>query len=85
MTFEVGDFVWAVLTIDRYPIGEYDKLSKQKIGSLEIIKKINDNAYQLRLPSYLRISNVFNVKHLIPYIGDLLEGEETPDSKASFF
>ncbi|GJZ14188.1 putative nucleotidyltransferase, ribonuclease H [Tanacetum coccineum] len=34
--FEAGDFVWAVLTKDRFPVGEYNKLSAKKIGPLEI-------------------------------------------------
>nr|GEX24290.1 putative reverse transcriptase domain-containing protein [Tanacetum cinerariifolium] len=32
--FEVGDFVWAVLTNDHFPVGEYNKLSAKKIGPL---------------------------------------------------
>nr|GEV70423.1 reverse transcriptase domain-containing protein [Tanacetum cinerariifolium] len=43
--FEVGDFVWAILTKDRFLIGEYNKLSAKKIGQLEIVKKINSNAH----------------------------------------
>ncbi|GJR74756.1 putative nucleotidyltransferase, ribonuclease H [Tanacetum coccineum] len=65
--FEVGDFVWAVLTKDRFPVGKYNKLSAKKIGPLEIVKKINSNAYRLKLPSHIRCSDVFNVKHLLPY------------------
>ncbi|PKI79014.1 hypothetical protein CRG98_000587 [Punica granatum] len=41
--FEVGDYVWAILTKDRYPTGEYNKLSARKIGPVEVIKKINSN------------------------------------------
>ncbi|PKI67015.1 hypothetical protein CRG98_012553 [Punica granatum] len=47
--FEVGDYVWAILTKDRYPAGEYNKLSARKIGSVEVIEKINSNAYWLKL------------------------------------
>ena len=72
-----------VLTKDRYPIEEYSKLSQQKISHLEIIKEINDNAYQLKLPSHLRISSVFNVRHLVPYIGDSSEDEEASNSRMS--
>ncbi|GLT54898.1 hypothetical protein SLA2020_280570 [Shorea laevis] len=64
VTFEVGDLVWAVLTRDRFPVGEYNKLRERKIGPCEILQKINDNAYRLRLPSHLKTSDVFNVKHL---------------------
>ena len=62
--------MWAVLIKDKFPIGEYNKLSAKKIGPVEIIEKINSNAYRLKLPSYIRTADVFNVKHLVPYIGD---------------
>ncbi|GKD11705.1 putative reverse transcriptase domain-containing protein [Tanacetum coccineum] len=48
--FEEGDFVWAVLTKDCFLVGEYNKLSAKKIGLLEIVEKINSNAYRLKLP-----------------------------------
>ena len=51
-------------------VGEYNKLSAKKISHLEIIEKINLNAYRLKLPSHIRTTYVFNVKHLIPYRGD---------------
>ena len=37
---------------------------------MEIVKKINSNAYRLKLPSYIRTVDVFNVKHLVPFRGD---------------
>ncbi|KAF7137217.1 hypothetical protein RHSIM_Rhsim07G0165900 [Rhododendron simsii] len=73
--FEVGDFVWVVLAKDRFPAGEYNKLAARKIGPLEILEKINPNAYKLKLPSHIRISATFNVKHLIPYRGDSSDEE----------
>jgi hypothetical protein len=30
--------VWVVLTKDRFPIGEYNKLAARKIGPVEIVK-----------------------------------------------
>ena len=75
--FEIGDFVWAILTKDRFPMGEYNKLAARKIGPLEILEKINPNAYQLKLPSHMRTSDIFNVKHLVPYRGE----NSNPDSK----
>ena len=74
---EIGDFVWVILTKDHFPVGEYNKLAARKIGPLEIIEKINPNAYQLKLPSHMRTSDVFNVKHLVPYRGE----NSNPDSK----
>ncbi|PKI69548.1 hypothetical protein CRG98_010076 [Punica granatum] len=75
--FEVGDYVWAILTKDRYPAGEYNKLSARKIGPVEVIEKINSNAYRLKLPIHIRTTDVFNVKHLIPYTGDISDEDNS--------
>ncbi|KAE8702634.1 putative CCCH-type zinc finger family protein [Hibiscus syriacus] len=81
--FDVGDFVWAVLTHDRFPVGEYNKLKDRKIGPCEVVQKINDNAYRLRLPSHLNTSDVFNVKHLSHYFVD--SDDTTLNSRTSSF
>ena len=75
MEFEVGDYAWAVLTKDRFSVGEYNKLSAKKIALIEIVEKINSNAYQLKLPSQIQATDVFNVKHLILYVGDSPSGD----------
>ena len=54
--FSVGDYVWAILTRDRFPAHEYNKLAARKIGPLEITEKINQNAYRLQLPSHVHTS-----------------------------
>ncbi|GKA98624.1 putative reverse transcriptase domain-containing protein [Tanacetum coccineum] len=82
--FEAGDFVWAVLTKDHFSVGEYSKLSAKKIGPLEIVKKINSNAYRLKLPSHIRYSDVFNVKHLLPYHGDSSDDDLVVNSRVNF-
>ncbi|GJR02381.1 putative reverse transcriptase domain-containing protein [Tanacetum coccineum] len=68
--FEVGNFVWAILTKDHFSVGEYNKLYAKKIGPVEVVEKMNSNAYRLKLPSHIRCSDVFNMKHLLPYHGD---------------
>ena len=65
--------MWAVLTKDRFPVGEYNKLSAKKIGPVEIVEKINFNAYLLKLPSHIRTADLFNVKHLVPFTGDYFD------------
>ncbi|XP_042954672.1 uncharacterized protein LOC122291092 [Carya illinoinensis] len=35
--FDVGDFVWAILTRDHFPIDEYNKLKDRKIGPCEVV------------------------------------------------
>nr|GEW03622.1 putative reverse transcriptase domain-containing protein [Tanacetum cinerariifolium] len=82
--FEVGDFVWAVLTKDRFPVGEYNKLSAKKIGPLEIVEKMNSNAYRLKLPRHIRCSDVFNVKHLLPYHGNSFDEDSVGNSRTNF-
>lgn len=82
--FAVGDFVWAILTKDRFSAGDYNKLAARKIGPVEIIEKINSNAYRLKLPSHLRTSDVFNVKHLVPFHGTNSDNEDEPNSRANF-
>ncbi|GKE49675.1 putative reverse transcriptase domain-containing protein [Tanacetum coccineum] len=50
--------------------GQVDFEVVKKIGPLEIVEKINSGAYRLNLPSHIRYSDFFNVKHLLPYHGD---------------
>jgi hypothetical protein len=73
--------VWAILTKDRFPVGEYNKLTARKVGPIEIITKINPNAYRLKLPSHIKTSDVFNVKHLVPFIED--SSEEDTNSRTN--
>lgn len=78
--FKVGDQVWAVLTKERFKPGAYNKLKARKIGPLEVLEKMNANAYKVSLPSDVRCSDVFNVKHLFPYIAS----DEPEDSGRIF-
>ncbi len=75
MTFDERDFVWVILTKDHYPTDEYNKLSERKISPCKALKRINDDAYQVKLLSHLKTPDVFNVKHLVPYIGDSSKNE----------
>ncbi|KAG2333171.1 hypothetical protein Bca52824_004351 [Brassica carinata] len=54
LIFSPGDLVWVVLTKDRLPVGEYNKLKSRKIGPVEVLERINPNAYKFRLPQHLR-------------------------------
>lgn len=85
VTFEARKYVWVVLT-DQYFVGEYNKLNERNegLGPCGILKKINDKAYKLKLPSHLRTSDVFNVKHLIPYVNDSSD-DKASNSMTEFF
>ena len=84
LEFDVGDFVWVVLTNDHFPAGEYNKLSTRKIVPVEIIEKINPNVYRLKLPSHVRTVDVFNMKHLIPFYGDYSNDDDAGNSRMNF-
>ena len=68
VVFEVGDQVWEFLTKDRMPAHAYNKLKAKKIGPLEVLERINDNAYRLQLPANITTSDVFNVRHLSRFL-----------------
>ena len=74
--FAPGDQVWVYLTKERLPLREYNKLKSKKIGPVEVVECINPNVYRVKLPSDLRTSDVFNVKHLSHFHGD----NDVPDS-----
>ncbi|GKE98463.1 hypothetical protein Tco_0021814, partial [Tanacetum coccineum] len=59
-------------------------LSAKKIGPLEIVEKINSNAYRLKLPTHIRCSDVFNVKNLVPYHGDSSNDDLAINSRTNF-
>ena len=42
----------------------YSKLQQRKYGSYHIVKKINNNAYVVDLPSWMWVLNIFNVAYL---------------------
>lgn len=65
LVFEVGDLVWAYFTRDRMPARTYNKLKSKKFGPLEVLERINDNAYRLKLPADINSSDVFNLKALV--------------------
>ena len=70
LIFAPGDLVWVVLTKDRLPAHEYNKLRSRKIGPVTVLERINDNAYRLQLPDHIKTANVFNVKFLSKFHGD---------------
>jgi len=41
------------------PTSEYNKLNVRKIGPCEVLERINDNAYRLKLPSHIKTPDIF--------------------------
>ncbi|KAG7529394.1 Zinc finger CCHC-type [Arabidopsis suecica] len=68
--FAVGDMVWIHLRKERFPAHRKSKLMPRIDGPFKIIKRINDNAYQLDLQGKYNVSSSFNVSDLVPFIAD---------------
>ena len=64
VVFDVCDQACGVLTCDKLLVNKYTKLKEMRIGSYEVLRRINDNTYRLHLPSHLKTFDVFNIKHL---------------------
>lgn len=66
MVFKKGDLVKIKLQKMRFPIHSFGKL-KRADGSFKVIKCINNNTYNIDLPSNYKISTTFNIANLSPY------------------
>ena len=67
--FEPGDLVWVHLRKDRFPELRKSKLQPRADGPFKVLRKINDNAYEIDLPSTYGVSTSFNVSDLSPFFG----------------
>ncbi|WVZ80568.1 hypothetical protein U9M48_028035 [Paspalum notatum var. saurae] len=59
--FKPGDLVWVHLRKDRFPELRKSKLQPRADGPFKVLSKINDNAYEIDLPSTYGVSTSFNV------------------------
>jgi hypothetical protein len=74
--FEEGDLVWIHLSKDWFPHDQNSKLKPRGDGPFKVLKRINDNAYVINIPTskYL-MSNTFNIKDLSPFHGEMINEE----------
>ena len=61
---------FCVLGRSTLSLGKYKKLSPRYCGPYKVIKKIREEAYKLKLPTHLKVHDVFHVNLLKPYILD---------------
>jgi len=68
---------------ERFPNIRKSKLSPRGDGSFQIIKNINNNAYQLDLPPEYGVHPTFNITDLVPFVGILDEEGDHQDLRAN--
>ena len=70
VVFQPGDLVWIHLRKERFPTKRKNKLMPRADGPFEVLERINDNAYKVKLPGDYGVSATFNVADLHPYEED---------------
>jgi len=73
--FKLADRVWLQLNKERLQ-GLGKKIKASRYGPFEILEKVGDNAYQLKLPPYMHIYLLVNVENLKLYDSSMLSQEE---------
>jgi hypothetical protein len=69
MLFKPGDLVWVHLIKERFPEQRKSKLQPRADGQFKVLRKINDNAYEIDPPDTYGVSSSFNVANLSPLFG----------------
>jgi len=70
VVFQPEDLVWVHLRKERFPSKRKSKLMPRANGPFEILERVNDNAYKVKLPKDYGVSATFNVANLSPYLED---------------
>jgi hypothetical protein len=69
MLFEPRDMVWVHLRKERFLEQRKSKLQPRADGPFKVVRKINDNAYEIDLPDTYGVSSSFNVADLSHFFG----------------
>ncbi|GAV91578.1 hypothetical protein CFOL_v3_34971, partial [Cephalotus follicularis] len=68
--FQQGDLVWVNLRKERFPSKRKSKLSPRADGPFEVLERVGDNAYKIKLPGDYGVSDTFNIGDLSPFVED---------------
>jgi hypothetical protein len=55
---------------------ETKKLNPFRYGSFEIIEQVNENAFIMKLPTYMQINSMVNMENLNMFEPSMLDEEE---------
>nr|KYP32999.1 hypothetical protein KK1_046208 [Cajanus cajan] len=83
VVFNEGDWVWLHLRKERFPSKRKSKLRPRGDGPFQVLKKINNNAYVLDLPSEYRVSPNFNISDLSLFTGVADQEEDSLDLRSN--
>jgi len=67
LLFDVGDWVWLHFRKDHFPNQRKSKLMPRRDGHFQVLKRINDNAYELNMLDTFLGSHTFNISDLTPF------------------
>jgi hypothetical protein len=62
--FQPGDWVWLHFRQERFPSKRKTKLHPRGDGPFEVIRRLNNNAYQIAIPPEWGVSNSINISGL---------------------
>ena len=79
--FEVGDKVWLSAKDIRIHQAS-QKLGPRQLGPYEVIEKVSELDYRLKLPPAMKVHNVFHVNRLSPWKGNDVNGLRPPPPEA---
>ena len=82
-SFYEGDLVWLHVRKEKFPHLRKSKLSLRSDGPFQIIKKINNNAYQLDLPTEYGVHPTFNITGLVPFTCIIAYKDDNQDLRAN--
>ncbi|GAV87105.1 hypothetical protein CFOL_v3_30531 [Cephalotus follicularis] len=68
--FQQGDLVWVNLRKERFPSKRKSKLSPRADGPFEVLERVGDNAYNIKLSRDYGVSATFNSGDFSPFVED---------------